>query len=131
MVSEETKTKIIERVKELEEENRNLQRDLEEELEFNSDLTDELVNIHPKLKNYKTKYLFEKKINSNVRKALISGAILFGATFFVLGYLVGTKHEENYQPVPQQAIELKKEPEQKKYKTEWEEILDKAFEKYK
>lgn len=129
MVSEETKTKVIEKINELESEVNILNRELLKESELNYELIERLERAHKKSERYREIYLFEKKLNSNIRKVVISGAILFGATFFALGYLFGTK-PQNYQQQTPQIVEVKKEPEQQN-KTEIEQILDKAFEKYK
>ena len=135
MVSEETKIRVIERVKELEEENKTLESELEKVKKENEELLDESANDCYQIEKYRTNYLFQKKINSNVRKFLISGSLLFATTFFTLGYLVGTKQETNYTSPRQikenKTTEVKNESVEIKHKTEIEEMLDKAFEKYK
>ena len=135
MVSEEKKIRVIERVKELEEENKTLESELEKVKKENEELLEEATNDCYQIEKYRTNYLFQKKINSNVRKFLISGSLLFATTFFTLGYLVGTKQETNYTSPRQikenKTTEIKKEPAETKHKTEIEEMLDKAFEKYK
>lgn len=136
MVSEETKIRVIERVKELEEENKTLESELEKVKKENEELLDESADDCYQIEKYRTNYLFQKKINSNVRKFLISGSLLFAVTFFTLGYLVGTKQETNYttktpQTIENKTTEVKNESVEIKHKTEIEEMLDKAFEKYK
>ena len=135
MVSEETKIRVIERVKELEEENKTLESELEKVKKENEELLEEATDDCYQIEKYRTNYLFQKKINSNVRKFLISGSLLFATTFFTLGYLVGTKQETNYTSPRQikenKTTEVKNESVEIKHKTEIEEMLDKAFEKYK